>query len=217
MSNFSFARRAMQFGLSGPLQIVAAAAAMTALADWLFYMHPPGISFAIFIGALCAAVLVVNPIRASRTARVAAVAILAASLLPVIEDFGFLSLVFAVAGTAAFALLSTGWPPRPAVQRLFELGWMIISGPFRLAADIGSLVYEIRQRDMAKHGANWLMAWIVPIGVSGLFLLLLAQANPLIETWFTHVDTSNWKNLDPVRPLFWLLGRPVPPTTLWSR
>jgi hypothetical protein len=86
---------------------------------------------------------------------------------------------------------------------------MIISGPFRLTADVGPI--------MAKHGTNWLVAWMVPIGIGGLFLLLLAEANPLIESWFTRVDTSNWKNLDLGRPLFWFLVVALIYPFLWLR
>jgi hypothetical protein len=47
------------------------------------------------------------------------------------------------------------------------------------------------------------VAWIVPVGLGGVFLLLFSQANPLIESWFTSIDLSGWKNLDLARPLFW--------------
>jgi uncharacterized protein DUF4153 len=205
MISFPLVRPAIPFGMSGPLQSLGAAAVVTALADWLFYLRTPGISVAIFAVALCAAVLLTNPVRASRTGLVAAAAVLAAALLPVIEDVGILSLGFAVAGASTFALLVTGWPARPAIRRLGDLGWMIVSGPFRLAADLDSAVRHARQRDVAKHSANWLMAWIVPVGLGGVFLLLFSQANPLIENWFASLDGSRWKNLELVRPLFWLV------------
>jgi hypothetical protein len=190
--------------MSGAIPLLGAGVAVTALADWLFYLHRPGISVAIFLAALCAAALLTNPVRASWTESAAAIAVLAAALLPAIEDIGLLSLVFAVAGASVFALLTTGWPARPAVQRLSDVSWMVVSGPFRLAADLGRAIHEARQRDIAKQGASWLMAWIVPVGLGGLFLLLFSQANPLIEQWLTSVNTSYWKSLDLVRPLFWL-------------
>jgi hypothetical protein len=204
MISFPIARPAIPYGMSGPLECLGAAAALTALADWLFYLHTPGISVAIFVTALCAAALLTNPARADRARLLVAAAVLAAALLPAIEDFGILSLAFAVAGASAFALQATGWPARPAVQRLSDLGWLIVSGPFRLAADLGAVARQARDRDAAKHGANWLVAWIVPIVLGGVFLLLFSQANPLIESWFTSVDASGWRNLDLVRPLFWL-------------
>ena len=204
MTILPIARPSIPFALSGPLLLLGAGVAVTALADWLFYQHAPGISVAIFVAALSAAALVTNPVRASRTELTAAIAILAASLLPALEDFGLLSLAFAVAGACIFALMVTGWPARSAVQRVTDVDWMIVSGPFRLAAEAGAAIEVGRQRDIAKHGASWLAAWIVPVGLGGIFLLLFAQANPLIENWFTGVDVSRWKNIDLARPLFWV-------------
>lgn len=204
MISVPIARPAIPFGTCGAFPLLGAGAAVTALADWLFYLHQPGISVAIFLAALCAAALLTNPVRATWTEFAVAIAVLAAALLPAIEDFGLLSLVFAVAGAGVFVLLTTGWPARPAAQRLTDVSWMVVSGPFRLAADLGRAIHEARQRDIAKQGASWLIAWIVPVGLGGLFLLLFSQANPLIEQWLTSVNTSYWKSLDLVRPLFWL-------------
>jgi hypothetical protein len=190
--------------MCGALPLLGAGVAVTALADWLFYRHAPGISVPIFAAALCVAALLTNPVGASRTELAAATAVLVASLLPAIEDFGLLSVAFAVTGACVFALLATGWQARPAVQRLTDVGWMIVSGPFRLAADLGCATHEAKRHDITKHGANWLVAWIVPVGLGGLFLLLFSQANPLIERWLTSVDTSHW-NVDLARPLFWLV------------
>jgi hypothetical protein len=153
---------------------------------------------------LCAAALVTNPVRVRRTELAAATAILVAALLPAVEHFGPLSLAFAVASACVFVLLATGWPPRPAAERVADVGWMIASGSFRLTADLGGAIHEAWQRDFAKHGANWAVAWIVPMGLGGVFLLLFSQANPLIEDWFTSFEVSRWQSLDPVRPVFWL-------------
>ena len=203
MISVPIARRTIPFRIGSTIPVLGAAGAVTALADWLFYRHQPGISVAIFLAALSAAVLVTNAVRASRIEFAIAISVLAAALVPAIEDFGLLSLVFAVAGSSVFALLATGWPARPAIERLTDVCWMIVSGPFRLASDLGRTMHEARQRDIAKQGSSWLVAWIVPIGLGGLFLLLFSLANPLIEKWLTSADTSYWKNLDLVRPLFW--------------
>jgi len=204
MTSFPITRSAIPFWMCGALLLLGTGAVLTALADWMLYRHAPGISVAIFVAALCVGALLTNPVRGSRAELAAASAVLATALLPAIEDLGLLSLVFAVAGACVFALLATGWPARPAAQRLADVGWMIVSGPFRLAADLGCAIHEAKQRDIAKRGANWLVAWIVPVALGGLFLLLFSQANPLIERWLTGVDTSHWKNLDLARLLFWL-------------
>jgi hypothetical protein len=186
------------------LALLGAAIAVTALADFLFYRHTPGISIAIFAVALCVAALVANPVRARFPELVIASAVLAAALAPAIEEFGLLSFLFAAAGASVFALAATGWQARTAGDRIADVVLMIVSGPFRLLADLGAAIQEAWQRDIAKHGANWLVAWIVPVGFGGLFLVLFSQANPLIEQWLTSVDRPDWKDIDLVRPLFWL-------------
>jgi formylglycine-generating enzyme required for sulfatase activity len=186
------------------LTLLCAAIAVTALADFLFYRHAPGISVAIFAMALCVAALVANPVRARFLELFAAFGVLAAALAPAIEDFGPLSLLFAAAGASVFALVATGWQARTAGDRIVDVVLMIVSGPPRLLADLGGAIEEAWRRDIAKHGANWLLAWIVPVGLGGLFLVLFSQANPLIERWLTSVDRPNWKDLDLARPLFWV-------------
>lgn len=203
MTSFPMVRSATPSRIYSALSLLGAALAVTALADWLFYQHTPGASVAIFAAALCVTVLFTNPVLARWTELLAAFIVLIAALAPAVEDFTPLSLAFVVAGACVFALLATGWPMRPAVHRVVDVGWMAISGPFRLSADLGCAIHEAKQRDIAKHGANWLLAWVVPAGLGGLFLVLFSQANPLIEHWLTSVDKPHW-NLDLARPLFWL-------------
>jgi hypothetical protein len=185
-------------------QSLAAGLAVTALADWLFYLHRPGISVVIFALTLGLAVLLTNPVRARKPELFAALVILAMALLPAVEDFGILSLAFAIAGTATFALLVTGWPARPAAERIGDVIWLIIGGPFRLVADMNEVAREARERDAARHRVDWLMAWVVPLGVGSIFVALFAAANPVIENWFAGSDPSRW-NIDLWRPLFWLV------------
>jgi hypothetical protein len=103
------------------LRCLAAAAAVTTLADWLFYLHRPGISVVIFAGALAAAALATNKVRATRTELALATAVLVVSLLPATEDFGLLALAFAAAGAAAFVLLASGWQARDGLERMRDL------------------------------------------------------------------------------------------------
>jgi hypothetical protein len=206
MTSIPFAPPAIPFSMHGALLLASAATAVTALADFMFYQHAPGVSVAIFAAVLCAVALLTNPLRARWTTLAAAPAVLAAALVPAIEEFSLLSLAFAVTGVCVFALMATGWRKRPAAQRLTDVIWMVVSGPFRLPADLGSAATEARQQGITKYGADWLVAWIVPFGLGGLFLVLFAQANPLIEQWFKEWLTGgshNWR-LDLARPLFWL-------------
>src|SRR5215469_6355480 len=169
------------------LRCLAAAAVVTALADWLFYLHRPGISIVIFVLALAATALATNNICANRAEPAFATAVLLVALLPAIEEFGLLALTFAGAGAAAFVLLATGWHARGGLERVRDLGWMIASGPARLVADLRTITQLAQARELARHGANWLIGWIIPLVLGTVFLLLLLQANPLIESWLADV------------------------------
>jgi len=201
------------------LRCLAAAAVVTALADWLFYLHRPGISIVIFVLALAATALATNNICANRAEPAFATAVLLVALLPAIEEFGLLALTFAGAGAAAFVLLATGWHARGGLERVRDLGWMIASGPARLVADLRTITQVAQARELARHGANWLIGWIIPLVLGTVFLLLLLQANPLIESWLADVGAPSW-NLDLVRPLFWIavvaLVWPFLRVELWS-
>ena len=205
MINIIGAKIAAPPALRGALQSLAAAAVVTALADWLFYLHRPGISVAIFALALSLAVALANPIRAGRIGLSAAPILLVLAVLPAVEDFGVLSLVFAAVGAALFALMITGWPARPAGERIGDVAWMIIGGPFRLVADVGEAAREARERDAVRSGADWLKAWVVPLAVGSVFVALFAAANPVIAQWFASTDGSWWKAIDLQRMVFWLV------------
>lgn len=204
MISFPAATLAIPSGMRRALQSLVAGAAATALADWLFYLHRPGISVVIFAMALGVIVLLTNPVRAGRIALLGAFAILAIALLPSFEDVGILAVAFAITGTALFALMVTGWPARMPVERITDVIWMVIGGPFRMVADMREVAHEARERDAAQHGANWLKAWVVPIGVGGVFLGLFAAANPVIENWFASANSSRWNDIDLRRLVFWL-------------
>ena len=180
-------------------------AAVTALADWLFYMHPPGITVAIFALAIAVVVLLTNRIRASWLGLLAAAVILLLTLLPSVEDCGVLAVIFAIVGTALFALTVTGWPARSAVARISDVVWMALAGPITLVIDMVDCAHEAREHEMARRSGNWLKAWIVPLAVSGVFLALFAAANPVISSWFSGADTSRWADIDMARVAFWLL------------
>ena len=205
MISLSMAKPAIPPAIRSALQRLGVGVAVTALADWLFYLHPPGISIVIFAAALGIAVLLTNPIGARRSDLLGAVVILVAALLPSVELFGAFSFVFAILGPALFALLATGWPARPAIERVSDLLWMIIGGPFQLVDDIAETAREVRERDVTRHGANWLKAWVVPLGVGGVFLALFAAANPVIESWFAGGGRSWTLDVDAGRVFSWVV------------
>jgi hypothetical protein len=205
MISFSLAKPEVPPAIRHLLPRLGAGIAVTALADWLFYLRPPGISVTIFAAALGAVVLLTNPVRAGRIGFLASTLLLVVALLPSVEAFGTLSFLFAIFGAAVFALLVTGWSAHPVIDRIADVAWMIIGGPFRLVDDVSEAAREARERDAARHGADWLKAWIVPLGVGTVFLALFAAANPVIENWFSGSGAWRWQDIDAGRVFSWVV------------
>ena len=90
---------------------VAAALALAALADWLFYDEYVGISLVIFAIALAACSLATNQSTLERRRLLAAALIFVAGLVPAIEDLNALSFGFVLLalGVAAAMLTNPGF------------------------------------------------------------------------------------------------------------
>src|SRR5215472_6332171 len=92
----SFAEPAIDIGTAqgyGLLAKLAIALSLAAFADWLFYDERPGLSVAIFALALACATLAANPILHDRRRISTACVVLAAGLIPVIEELNWISFV----------------------------------------------------------------------------------------------------------------------------
>lgn len=186
------------------LHPLVAAAACVALADWLFYGWPIGISLALFLAVLGGVAIAGNGVRAARNIEIAMTAIFVAGLLALIEDINWLSVLLSSLATALFVNALTT-PARPSWQRqLFEAVAAPLRGPFRLAGDLfGAL------RHMKAWTPGWLgslVAWIVPLSISALFLGLLSSANPLIEHRLMQINLRIlFQYFELSRTIFWVL------------
>src|SRR5262245_13750351 len=78
--------------------------ALLVFADWLFFGRAIGISVAVCVATLTAAVLITNPIMANPREIAIGTGVLLAALLPTIEAPGAFPMIFAAAGLAYFAL-----------------------------------------------------------------------------------------------------------------
>lgn len=197
----SSARRATRW-LSARL---ALAAGLVLLADFLFYGHGLGISLAYFLGVLAIASLWANPIRASGRRRVLALLVLVAGLLAIAEEVSPLSAVVAILCTAAFAVILNQQQAR--WQELFrQARLMLLAGAGRLTRDLDRVGRLAARRRRPSSGGTWLIGWIVPLVLVGVFATLFASANPLVEIWLNRIDL--WLLLDlisPLRAAFWLM------------
>ena len=182
---------------------------VTALADWLFYLHRPGISVAIFVLALSLVVALANPIRAGRIALSAAPILVLAVLRR--------SRISARFRSSSRRSASRSRAVRPddyrmagaaAGEQIGDVAWMIIGGPFLLVADVGG-----GQR--AAGRANAMQCAVAPIGSrpgwcrspSAASSSLFAAANPaVIAQWFaSHRMDRGGRPSDLQRMVFWLV------------
>lgn len=185
---------------------LALASGLVLLADFLFYGHGLGISLAYFLGLLAIASLWSNPIRASGRRRALALLVLGAGLLAIAEEVSLLSFFVAILCTTAFAAI-LNQQQQARWQELFrQARLMLLSGAGRLMRDIGRVGRLAARRPRASTGSTWLIGWIVPLVLVGVFATLFASANPLVEIWLSRIDLRLLLDLiSPWRAAFWLM------------
>jgi hypothetical protein len=181
------------------IPLLALAAAVTAAADWLFYGHWIGISFAIFLLILVAVTAATNTRRMRPTTATVALLILGVAIAPSIEDYNPLSILYGVLG-AALAVTVIAAPLQTVWQdRLRAMRSLLLLAPFRLLPDIA-------RAGRGTITTHMVLAWIVPLLLGVVFLALFASANPMIETWLSalHLGQSA-SRISVGRVLFWCL------------
>lgn len=178
----------------------AVAFALAALADWLFYGYDIGISAVIFAVALAFGSLLTNFATLNRKQVPLATALLLAALVPAIEEFNAVSLLFMVLALGIGLLLTTNRDRRHLGQRAAALCDLYLVGPFRFFRDaIGAF-----NLPALKTG---FVVWLVPVALGGVFVFLLVSANPLLEKWIRLLNpgsTASYISLG--RVLFWAVA-----------
>jgi hypothetical protein len=183
---------------------IALGAFLTVLADWLFFRQSVGISLALFVMAVSVSVLLANRVEANRRTVLLHLGVLIVALLPLLEAVSVFSVLIAVVGLAWFALSMTTALSGDFKQRMTAVGWFLLSGPFRIVADLSLLRAWAREHG-SSASAHVLKGWIIPLGLGATFIALFAAANPLIANFLTQWNAgASFKQFDLVRPVFWL-------------
>src|SRR5829696_5860159 len=174
--------------------------ALAALAVWLFYGHGIGISAAIFAVAVACGALLANLATLNRKQVLPAGALLLVALLPAIEEFNIASLAFMVLALGVGLLLTTNRDRHGLGERAAALCDLYLIGPFRFFRDaVGAF-----NLPALKTG---FVVWFVPIVLSGIFVFLLASANPLLEKWIRMLNPGNTASYVSLgRVLFWTVA-----------
>jgi Domain of unknown function (DUF4173) len=182
---------------------VVSAVALVGLADWLLFRHHVGIALALFVVALAAAVVLAAPARAQRRDLAIAAAVLTLALLPLIEAVTPLSVLILAAGLVFFAVVAAERAGARLEERATAGAWLLLAGPWQIFID-ATRAWETRGGS-ATTAMNGLLAWVLPVGLGAVFLVLFFAANPLIEAWLSELSLrSSLAQLDIARVLFWL-------------
>jgi len=185
---------------------------LVALGDALLFGHAPGLNLFLFALAIGAGILLVNRHHLTRAGRL--VAVLAPLLiLPLVETFSLPGFLVASLGLSLLALGSRGLLSRrieTLPRLLLRYG---LPAPFRLLADTIRTMRHGLDRRLGRVLARSLIAWIVPIIFAGVFVLLFANANPIIDSLLQQLDPDALLALfDPARIALWLVLAAV----VWS-
>jgi hypothetical protein len=173
-------------------------------ADMLLYGATPGISAAVFAALLGGAIWYANrPSLGEPAVRSAAVLTLA-GCLALVENVSWLSVSFALAGLISLAL------PGRADWRRDGIAWLAMLLAFATQAWLrpirDSRFYRIatrRTRHFVVRRAR-LVAWVLPVGASIVFLALFAGANPIISDWLAALADIDLPSMG--RLLFWFVA-----------
>jgi hypothetical protein len=184
---------------------LAAIAGLVALADWLFYDRPLGISVALFLTALFTITAAANQGAKDSSDRLQSLGVFAAGIVPILHAFTWLSLLFAIAATA-LSLQMMAHPRAAWRQHIRNASNIFPDMIWRALSDSMKLWHE---KSQAKDGAmlKSMAAWIVPIVLGTVFLSLFASANPIVDDWLAAIDIKAlFGQLSAPRVAFWLLA-----------
>jgi hypothetical protein len=174
---------------------------LVALADWLFWDHRPGVSLAVFAGAIFA---VANAEIRPRRALWRPTLLLLLSAAPVIDHVQPLSVIFLALGLAAALIWTRRFEMSPSEMAGGTLAFMYRL-PSRWLSPLsprnGLIVRALRSRDERYLPQRPLRDWAFPLAGGLVLAALMMQANPVLARLLS-LDLDLWTMFS--RALFWI-------------
>ncbi|KUM23720.1 hypothetical protein AU467_07645 [Mesorhizobium loti] len=185
---------------------IGAGVLLVALADFLFYGQPAGITVFLFGIVLAGAVVAMHPAALSDGRVWLRPLALFAGLLPLIENVSPLSVLVAIVALAVFALSLAGRLRTGLARIAGQLCLLLLAAPFRFARDF------LRWRKVARRLGRRhvrlaaIAVWAMPLTLGAVFLALFGAANPIIEHWLSLIDLyALLERIEVGRLIFWLI------------
>ena len=185
--------------------------ALIALGDVMIWGVVPGLSLAVFGAAVVLAACVVagRRITVQQQALVAGGTLLV--LLPLVELVQPLSVIIAVTGVSAALALLAGVDPHALGRGVLRL-WPL--GVRQTFVDGQGLLKGGGSVDRSGQMTRLIMAWLMPVMLGLVFVLLLLAANPIAERWLDGISLNSVRLPEGARIAFWLCLLPVAWTAL---
>jgi len=168
---------------------VIACLLLAGLADFLFYLEGMGWTAGIYTLMILLALLFFNPGLAHTNPGKVIITINCVLVLALIENPNGLTITMSFLGLTSIALLShPGWTHNAWrwLKGLFNFWNQNI---FRVFKDVQLFKYLFQEDGNTNPGKIRLKHWILPLGLSLVFVALFAGANPILIHW---LDLINW-------------------------
>lgn len=176
-------------------------ASLVALADWLFWEQPAGISVAVFVLVISAAITAMKPRRPTAREWAGAIGFAVLSNLPAVIELQFLSVLFSFGGLVC--LMVWAFYGRAAGE------WLLLRTLLRLPTVGATLLLRnalsaAPAADLGSGARRQAASLVLPVLMGTVFLALLASANPVLEGFLEELDPSRLFDLKFwQRVLFW--------------
>ena len=185
----------------GPWLRILLLVVLIALADVLMWQVAAGVSLAVFgIAMVTAAILVVEPGMNRRRLAICSMTALL-SVLPIVEIVQPLTVIILSVGIALSLSMIAGLRTHQFLRGTLRLLWV---GLFQTIADgwagIASASHVSVQKEQVR---GVVLGWGLPIVLTGVFAMLFAQANPILDKWLIDLIPNSIPTPNPTRLIFW--------------
>ena len=178
---------------------------LVALADFLFYGQPAGITVFLFAILIAAAVVAVHPAAFSDGRLWIKPTALLVALLPLAENVSTLSVSIALAALVVFALSLSGRLRHRIARIACQIALFGLAAPFRFANDFIRWRRTARRFGRRRVRLAAIAVWAMPLTLGAVFLALFGAANPVIDYWLSLIDLLKLLDLIQLtRIAFWL-------------
>lgn len=177
---------------------------LTIFADFLFFGHAAGWTLGLFGCAVIAFFIFHNSRHLKSGTALALIFLSLGQCIALFERQNTLALILMVLGIASLAVIKRrAWQDNSLIW-LRSLFSFFIS--FRHIRKSAVAFRRARRRMSSPYTVmNFLRGWFLPLFLSGVFLILFSQANPVVMQWFEGMNFSRISEfLSFSRMFFWL-------------